>query len=70
MSLHACAEESPDREGQLAGESPGRSNLTVAVTENNRLRVRVKTRGKSSRRSVETQSGYGPKSCKTKYTDS
>lgn len=32
--------------------------------------ARVKTRGKSSRRSMATCSGYGPGGCKTKYTGS
>lgn len=64
------AEESPDKAGHPAAESAGGSNLTRAVTENNRRTrpPRVKTRGKSSRPSVATPAGYGTRTCKTKYT--
>ena len=62
-------EESPDREGHLAAEIADGSNLVQTVTENNRRKVRVKTRGKSPRRMSAMPSGYGDKACKTKYTD-
>ena len=64
------AEESPDRTGQSAAEIAEGSNLLDTVTENNRVRKdpRVKTRGKSSRRAAVTPCGYGPGTCKTKYT--
>ena len=56
--------------GQPAAESAGGSNLTDAVTENRPPeRVRVKPRGKSSRRRVATYDGDGTRPCKTKYTD-
>ena len=63
-----CAEESPHRTGHPSAESAAGSNLWQAVTENNRRKVRVKTRGKSPRLFVATHSGYRPRACKTKYT--
>ena len=35
---HGPGEESPDREGRFAGESPDGSDLVDAVTENDRQR--------------------------------
>ena len=64
-------EESPDSTRHPAAEIAAGSNLGRAVTENNRaLSVRVKTRGKSSRRDMATCRGYGSGGCKTKYTGS
>ena len=64
-----AAEESPDRIERLAVESTDGSNLMDAVTENRPpARVRVKPRGKSSRRRMATYDGDGTGACKTKYT--
>ena len=63
------AEESPDRKGHPAVESTDGSNLMNAVTENKPpARVRMKPRGKSSRRHVAIYDGDGTRACKTKYT--
>ena len=64
-----AAEESPDRIERLAVESTDGSNFMNAVTENKPpVRVRVKPRGKSSRRRMATYDGDGTESCKTMYT--
>ena len=63
------AEDSPDRKGHPAVESTDGSNLMDAVTENRPPdRVRVKPRGKSSRRRMATYGGDGTRSSKAKYT--
>ena len=62
-------EESPDRKGHPAVESTDGSNLMDAVTENKPpARVRMKPRGKSSRRHIAIYDGDGTRACKTKYT--
>ena len=62
-------EESPDWQGHPAVESTDGSNLMNAVTENKPPeRVRVKPRGKSSRRRMATYGGDGTRSSKTMYT--
>ena len=64
------AEESPDRKGHPAVESTDGSNLMDAVTENKPpARVRMKPRGKSSRRHIAIYDGDGTRACKTMYTD-
>ena len=51
-------------------ESTDGSNLMNAVTENKPPeRVRVKPRGKSSRRCMATYGGDGTRTSKTMYTD-
>ena len=68
--LFQIAEESPDWKGQPAVESTDGSNLMNAVTENKPpARVRVKPRGKSSRRRMATYGGDGTRTSKTMYTD-
>ena len=63
------SEESPDWTRQPAVESTDGSNLMQAVTENKPpARVRVKPRGKSSRRRVATYGGDGTRPRKTMYT--
>ena len=63
------SEESPDWKGQSAVEITDGSNLLQAVTENRPpARVRVKPRGKSSRRRVATYDGDGTRTRKTMYT--
>ena len=63
------AEESPDWKGRPAVESTDGSNLMNAVTENKPpARVRVKPRGKSSRRCMATYGGDGTRTSKTMYT--
>ena len=62
-------EESPDWAGHPAVESTDGSNLMNAVTENRPpARVRVKPRGKSSRRRMATYGGDGTRTSKAKYT--
>ena len=62
-------EESPDWAGHPAVESTDGSNLMDAVTENKPPeRVRMKPRGKSSRRRMVTCGGDGTRTSKTKYT--
>ena len=62
-------EESPDWKGHPAVESTDGSNLMNAVTENKPpARVRVKPRGKSSRRCMVTYGGDGTRTSKTMYT--
>ena len=69
LSLESTPEESPDRKGHPAVESTDGSNLMDTVTENKPPeRVRVKPRGKSSRRRMATCGGDGTRACKTKYT--
>ena len=63
------AEESPDWKGRPAVESTDGSNLMNAVTENKPPeRVRMKPRGKSSRRCMVTYDGDGTRTSKTMYT--
>ena len=63
------AEESPDWAEYPAVESTDGSNLMNAVTENRPpARVRVKPRGKSSRRRVATYGGDGTRTSKTMCT--
>ena len=67
--LVLAPEESPDWTGRPAVESTDGSNLMNAVTENKPPeRVRVKPRGKSSRRRMATYGGDGTRSSKAKYT--
>ena len=55
--------------GHPAVESTDGSNLMNAVTENKPpARVRVKPRGKSSRRRMATYGGDGTRTSKTMYT--
>ena len=62
-------EESPDWAEYPAVESTDGSNLMNAVTENRPpARVRVKPRGKSSRRRMATYGGDGTRTSKTMYT--
>ena len=62
-------EESPDWRERPAVESTDGSNLMNAVTENKPPeKVRVKPRGKSSRRRMATCDGDGTRSSKAKYT--
>ena len=62
-------EESPDWRGHPAVEITDGSNLMYAVTENRPPgRVRMKPRGKSSRRSMATYGGDGARTSKAKYT--
>ena len=69
MSLKLVSEESPDWKGHPAVESTDGSNLMNAVTENKPpARVRVKPRGKSSRRHMVTYGGDGTRTSKAKYT--
>ena len=64
-----ASEESPDWEGHPAVEITDGSNLMYAVTENRPpARVRMKPRGKSSRRSMVTYGGDGARTSKAKYT--
>ena len=66
--MHA-SEESPDWIGQPAVESTDGSNLMNAVTENKPPeRVRMKPRGKSSRRCMATYGGDGTRTRKIMYT--
>ena len=63
------AEESPDRKGHPAVESTDGSNLMDAVTENKPpARVRMKPRGKSSRRHIAIYDGDGTRTRKIMYT--
>ncbi len=67
--LMYASEESPDWKGHPAVESTDGSNLMNAVTENRPpARVRVKPRGKSSRRRMATYGGDGTRTSKAKYT--
>ena len=69
ISSDAASEESPDWKGHPAVESTDGSNLMNAVTENRPpVRVRVKPRGKSSRRRMATYGGDGTRTSKTMYT--
>ena len=69
MSLKHASEESPDWAEYPAVESTDGSNLMNAVTENRPpARVRVKPRGKSSRRRMATYGGDGTRTSKTMYT--
>ena len=69
ISSDAASEESPDGQGHPAVESTDGSNLMNAVTENRPpVRVRVKPRGKSSRRHVATYGGDGTRTRKIMYT--
>ena len=67
--LVLAPEESPDWTGRPAVESTDGSNLMNAVTENKPpARVRVKPRGKSSRRRMATYGGDGTRTRKIMYT--
>ena len=65
----SVSEESPDWIGHPAVESTDGSNFMNAVTENKPpARVRMKPRGKSSRRCMATYGGDGTRASKTMYT--
>ena len=67
--LMPASEESPGWAGHPAVESTDGSNLMNAVTENKPPeRVRVKPRGKSSRRRMATYDGDGTRTSKAMYT--